>query len=101
MTHDELVERLARIDNVAAEQKKQACFEYVRDNAKFRIGDLISDSTDTIKIERLAYRGYCGNIEICYFGPLLTKKGQPRKDGECRYIHESRITKYKYGEEIK
>lgn len=101
MTYDELMTKIVRIERVAQAQKESAYFEYVCANARFQIGDIISDSVDTIEIKIRSYRDHNGKIEILYGGPLLTKKGHPRKDGERRWICESRITKYKYGEEIK
>ena len=101
MTYEQLIAKIVRIERVAQAQKESAYFEYVRANARFQRGDIISDSVDTIEIIIRSYRVHNGEVEILYGGPLLTKKGRPRKDGERRWICESRITKYKYGEEIK
>ena len=92
MTQEELKERLAAIDRQSALQKKAAYFEYVKDNAKYKIGDVVSDETDTIRIERIDFNIFAtGVVSIYYWGVMLTKKGEPRKDGQKRAIYEERI----------
>lgn len=92
MTQEELKERLAMIDRQSALQKKAAYFEYVKDNAKYKIGDVVSDETDTIRIERIDFNIFgVGTVSIYYWGVILTKKGEPRKDGQKRAIYEERI----------
>lgn len=92
MTQEELKEKIAAIDRTAATQKKAAYFEYVKDNAKYKIGDVVSDETDTIRIERIDFNIFAtGVVSIYYLGVMLTKKGEPRKDGQKRAIYEERI----------
>ena len=35
--------------------------------------------------------GFHGDISIYYYGPALTKKGEPRKDGAKRAVYECNI----------
>lgn len=92
MTQEELKEKIAAIDRLAATQKKAAYFEYVKENAKYKIGDVVSDETDTIRIERIDFNIFAtGVVSIYYWGVMLTKKGEPRKDGQKRAIYEERI----------
>lgn len=92
MTKDELKAKIAEIDRMAELQKKQAFFEYVRTNAKYKIGDVVSDSTDTIRVEKIAFNiNGPGEVSIYYWGPALTKTGEPYKDGRKRAVFECAI----------
>lgn len=89
MTQEELKEKIAAIDRTAATQKKAAYFEYVKDNAKYKIGDVVSDETDTIRVEKIAFNiNGPGEVSIYYWGPALTKTGEPYKDGRKRSVFE-------------
>lgn len=96
MTKEELKERIAAIDRLAVMRKKMAYFEYVRTNAKHKIGDIVGDATDIIRVESISFTEHNGNILIYYYGPLLTKKGEPRKGGEQRAVYEDRIIMPKF-----
>lgn len=91
MTIEELKQEIERIDRLAAVQKKQAYFKYVKDNARYKIGDIVSDSGHTIRVERISFGLYDSIPSIYYVGPILTKKGEPRKDGETYCVFESKI----------
>lgn len=91
MTTEELKEKIAHIERVSALQKKAVYREFVESNAKHKIGDIIGDATDIIRVESISYSEYHGEISIFYYGPLLTKKGEPRKDGAKRAVFESNI----------
>lgn len=92
MTQEELKEKIAAIDRLAATQKKAAYYEYVAANAKHKIGDVVSDNSDTIRVEKIAFN-IKGSVEVSiyYWGVMLTKKGEPRKDGQKRAVWEERI----------
>jgi len=91
MTKEELKEKIAAIDRLAKTQKNAAFYEYVRTNAKHKIGDIVGDATDIIRVESISFTEYHGDISIYYYGPLLTKKGEPRKDGAKRSVFEANI----------
>lgn len=89
MTQEELKERLAMIDRQSALQKKAAYYEYVAANAKYKIGDIVSDNSDTIRVEKIAFNiNGPGEVSIYYWGPALTKTGEPYKDGRKRAVFE-------------
>lgn len=79
-------QKIAQIERVALLQKKAVYREFALSNAKYKIGDIVGDATDIIRVESISYSEYCGDISIYYYGPLLTKKGAPRKDGAKRAI---------------
>ena len=90
MTRKELDARIAEIEQEAKDKKSIAYRRYVLENAKYKVGDIITDGVRTIRIEKVIYSVYY-DIEIIYWGATLTKKGEPRKDGEHDVIHEERI----------
>ena len=91
MTNEEMKQKIAHIERVASLQKNAVYREFVLSNAKYKIGDIVGDSTNIIRVESISYSKYPGGIEIYYYGPLLTKKGEPRKDGAKRAVFESNI----------
>lgn len=91
MTNEEMKQKIAHIERVASLQKKAVYREFVLSNAKYKIGDIVGDATDIIRVESISYSEYHGDIAIYYYGPLLTKKGEPRKDGAKRAVFESNI----------
>ena len=90
MTKKELETRIAEIEQEAKDKKTLAYLKYVSDNAKYKVGDIITDGVRTIRIEKITYSVYY-DVEIIYWGATLTKKGEPRKDGEHDVIYEERI----------
>lgn len=91
MTHEEMKQKVARIERVAESQKKAVYLEFAESNAKYKIGDIVGNSYDTIRVETIAYTIFHGKVSIYYYGPLLTKKGEPRKDGAKLAVYESAI----------
>jgi hypothetical protein len=90
MTKQELDERIKAIEHDADNAKHLAYRQYVAENAKYKIGDIVTDGMDTIRVEQVSFTVYL-EISIFYYGVALTKKGVPRKDGERRAVYESRI----------
>lgn len=91
MTNEEMKQKIAHIERVASLQKKAVYREFVLSNAKYKIGDIVGDSTDIIRVESISFTEFHGDISIYYYGPLLTKKGEPRKDGAKRAVFEANI----------
>lgn len=91
MTLAELNKKIEDIEQEAAMRKRTVYNSYVREHAKYKVGDIVSDATDTIKIERISYSVEWRKFVIYYYGSLLTKKGTPRKDGAKRAIFEEHI----------
>lgn len=91
MTKELLYKEIANIYEVAKRRKNALYTEYVRTNAKYKIGDIICDGWDSIKITNIVFTLFNNDIEISYYGILLTKQLKPRKDGSKRYIYEKNI----------
>jgi len=67
-----------------------------RKNNKVNIGDIVSDGNETIIVDKFRLRraSRYGNGFIPYYdyyGRLLTKKGEPRKDGTSAYVYLERL----------
>ena len=91
MTHEEMKQKIAHIEHDARLQKAAVYKEYVISNAKYKIGDILGDHSDFIRVESIAYSICRGDVLIYYSGPVLTKKGEPRKDGTKRTVFESMV----------
>ena len=94
MTKEDLRKKIEEIELSAAMKKRAVYIQFVKDNAKYKVGDIVADSTETIRVECISYhiaRDF--DVSIYYYGPLLTKKGEPRKDGSKRAVFESAIKK--------
>ena len=91
MTNEEMKQKVAHIERVAELQKKAVYREFAQSNAKYKIGDIVGDNSDIIRIETISYSVFHGDVSIYYYGPLLTKKGDPRKDGTKRAVFEFAI----------
>lgn len=89
MTKQELDAKIDAITREAEKKKRLVYKQYVAENAKYKVGDVVRDATDTIRVEEVRFSVY--RLSIFYWGVLLTKKGVPRKDGERRAIYEERI----------
>lgn len=59
--------------------------QYVAENAKFRVGDLVQSRFGHRVLVDKVHANVCYSPrvlpEICYSGPVMTRKGTPRKDG--------------------
>lgn len=65
--------------------------QWAKDNAKYKIGDIIKANDVIIKVTRIkGYLSYYleGGLYISYYGDALTKKLTPRKDGWQTDIHD-------------
>lgn len=68
MTHEEMKQKIAHIERVASLQKKAVYREICLINAKYKIGDIVGDATDIIRVESILYSEYHGDISIYYYG---------------------------------
>ncbi len=79
-------ERLAR--EKAIKTKQEALDKWANDNARFKVGDIITYPNsenimrvDSIKGDQYLYRRHLdGGLFVVYCGTLLTKKLEPRKN---------------------
>lgn len=88
MTQEELKHRLAEVERAAEAQKLELYREYVKENAKYKVGQIIGDDGGTIRIEKVSFSRLGNPVSIFYTGPLLTKKLEPCKNGETYAVFE-------------
>lgn len=88
MTQEELKQRLAEIERAAEIQRLELYREYVKENAKYKVGQIIGDGGGTIRIEKVSFSRMGNPISIFYTGPRLTKKLEPQKNGETYVVFE-------------
>jgi len=92
----ELKAKLSIIDEQATKAKDRLIKDYCFDSAKYKVGDVISSRSCTIKITTLKWSsgdrwGGCYDPEVVYRGEVLTKQLKPRKDGSMANIYQSMI----------
>ena len=72
--------------------KQSALNQWARDHAEYQVGDIITANDTIIQVERFIGRhsAYYGSktLYVEYRGPQLTKKLQPRKDGQISSIYD-------------
>lgn len=94
MTREEMNKKIAEINNAAKMQIGEIRREFARSNAKFAIGDIIGDSLDVIRVERIGL--FDGSI--MYVGPVLKTDLKPKANGGIRLILEERAHKLTFHE---
>ena len=88
MTKEELDAKIAEIQRRSYKEIGLARKQYLEENAKYKVGNIITDGAKTIIIEQIALSS---TYTIIYYGVVLTKEGRPRKDGDRRYMYEHLI----------
>lgn len=84
-----------RIDEIEADSKlkKRAVLkEFVDANNPYKLGDVITDTVGSIKIESI---NYSHNLDLnpcaVFYGSELRKDGKPKVSGDKRFIWQSNI----------
>ena len=91
--YDKMCDDAIREAKANRDKLKQATLnQWARDNAEYQVGDIITVNDTIIQVERLIGRhsAYYGSktLYVEYRGPQLTKKLQPRKDGQISSIYD-------------
>ena len=82
MTTEEYQNQMERIDRVAERLRAKVKEKYAMAHAKARVGDTVTDHRCTIMVKRVAVSPASFFYPECrYYGPKLTKKGVPYKNG--------------------
>lgn len=89
--------RLKEINERFEKEKKELAKEYAFSNSTYSIGDIITDSVGSIKIELIQYTVggsfYSKHPQCVFSGVELKKDLTPTKKGEKRKIYQSSIIK--------
>lgn len=95
MTFEELEKAIAEVEKQAGANKFKLIIEYCNAHNTVKIGDIVTDKygRETIRVDKITYSS--GSIRLdpqcVYRGQLVTKKGEPRKDGRRGVIYQSNI----------
>jgi hypothetical protein len=90
--YDKMCDEAIREAKANRDKLKQAALnQWARDNAEYQVGDIITANDTIIQVERLiGHHSACygsKTLYVEYRGPQLTKKLQPRKDGQISSIY--------------
>lgn len=74
-------------------KRHQLAKDYAFSTAKFNVGDIITDTFNTIKITHLKFIISFDTPEMVYLGTALKKNLEPKKNGESEAIYANREIK--------
>ena len=98
MDINELRERLRAIDRSAALKKKMATYEYVRQNAKYKIGDILTDGAVIIQVAEIKFQVVeyqtGADVVIFYEGMKLSPDHEPSPFGIYGFVYEKHASKF-------
>lgn len=89
MKEQEYNERLKKIESDYEQAKRLLYIEYGKSQAKFDVGDIISDETVTIKVDKITVYKSFGFPEPVYNGVELKKDLTPKKNRNKSAIYGS------------
>jgi len=82
---------IAQIDSDAEGKKRAVSREYAMSNNPVKVGDVVSDHSQKIRVERIGV--YHSDVPMClYKGQLLTKAGKPFKNGNSGTVYQRNMT---------
>ena len=94
MTEKEFMRAINKIKSEQSEKIKAVRAQYAEDNNPVKIGDMISDHYQTLKVERFCIHSASFKREFpfySYHGPLITKAGKPFKSGKRGRIYQTQL----------
>ena len=93
----ELGNKIHALEARIGETKSNLCCEFALEHSIANVGDFVTDSTVTIKVEKISWydSSYTEIVEpsCIYEGPCYTKKGKPYVSGEWRNVYQKNIKK--------
>ena len=88
MTEEEFKKQLAKIEEDRDVAKRQLYVKYAKDQEKFSVGDIISDTVKIILINRITAYVSFDNIPMpVYHGKELKKDLTPKKNNSTGVIY--------------
>ena len=87
MTQEQYDLKLKDINNSFEEAKKNLYIEYAKSQRKYKIGDIITDGSVILLIEKFGTNKTFGMPQPTYIGKLLKKDLTPRKSGDSECIY--------------
>lgn len=94
MTVQELQAGIEAIKRRADIEIKKLRYQYVAENALYRIGEIIYDSDDRIRVEHIRFSLVRSTCPVIYYeGPKVKKNGEPFKSGAWASVFEQNAHK--------
>lgn len=90
MTEQEYNERLQIIEDASNTAKKELYIEFGMSKAKFKTGDIITDETTILIVDKITVGKSIGLPYPIYHGYMLTKSLIQRKDNKRDCIYGNR-----------
>jgi hypothetical protein len=91
MNINEYKEMKKQIEKEAEKKLLSLAKEYAFSNSTVRIGDIVEDHSDRIKVDKINF-GISDRIPVCvYHGVRLTKKGEPCKRDPRTAVWQSNV----------
>jgi hypothetical protein len=85
---------LKKIEEDYRKEKTKLHIRYAKACNPYKVGDVISDHCDTIKIEKITFTMASSDFPCClYSGPKLKKDGSSYKNNSYSRIHQTNIVK--------
>jgi len=98
MTEKEYLEKKSQLEAYYSKKIKELKIEFALSNNLYRVGDIISDRQDVIRIQETRVVSGLGVPECVFFGPLLTKKLVPWRNKKEGVIYQKNVKRiYKNG----
>lgn len=91
MTKAEYESELKTLNREHEDSKNKLIKEYALSNNPYKIGDIITDHYQRIKIEKIRAISYFSEIGCRYYGVNLKEDGTPVKSGSKTWIYQSNI----------
>jgi len=91
MNRDQFINEIKQIDLNTEKLKIEVIKKYCLANNPVKIGDVVTDLSDTIKVEKIGF--YLTTMEPCciYTGQKLKKDGTPTKKIETIRVYQSNM----------
>lgn len=91
MTLEEYRSAINSIDSEANRQKNIIHRKFAEERNPFKIGDIVTDHYQTIRIEEMGVYLSYGTPQMKFFGPVLTKSGYERKDKAKSWVFQENV----------
>lgn len=99
MTLEEMKKLKRDIEKDCEKKINKLYIEYATDNSPYKIGDIIGDGDNIIKINSVSTYIDCYKTPLCvYTGPRLKKNLEPFKNEENAVIYQNKVEKVYIGE---
>lgn len=94
MKQEEYAERLNELNQRFEAEKKKLATEFALSNNLVSVGDIIEDHMGRIKVDKISVCNLLSTRPMCcYFGPEITKQGNPFKNDKTRWVYQSNLEK--------